>query len=53
MPVKILPTKEGFQVRTPNGIKAKHTTLAKAKKQRNLLNALEHDPNFKMKKSDN
>jgi hypothetical protein len=30
------------QVRTPGGVKAKATTLAKALKQERLLNAVEH-----------
>lgn len=31
-----------YQVRTPRGVKAKSTTLAKAEAQRRLLNAVEH-----------
>jgi hypothetical protein len=56
MPVKISKNKGGsYSVRTPNGIKAKHTTKAKAKAQERLLNAVEHNPDFhprheKMKK---
>lgn len=42
MPVMMKKTKGGIQVSTPNGIKAKHTTVAKAKKQVRLLNAIEH-----------
>jgi hypothetical protein len=42
MPVKIKKVSGGYQVSTPHGVKAKHTTEAKAIKQRNLLNAVEH-----------
>ena len=43
MPVKITKKKDGkVKVSTPNGVKAKGTTLEKALKQRNLLNAVEH-----------
>ena len=42
MPVKIKKVKGGYRVSTPNGVKAKRTTKAKAKKQENLLNAVEH-----------
>jgi len=42
MPVKISKVKGGYRVSTPHGTKAKHTTKAKAKRQRNLLNAVEH-----------
>jgi hypothetical protein len=43
MPVTITKKKKGvYQVRTPNMIHAKGTTKAKAKKQENLLNAVEH-----------
>ena len=47
MPVKL--TKVGGKVRvsTPNGVKSRGTTPAKAQRQRNLLNAVEHDPSFK------
>lgn len=42
MPVKITKVKGGVRVSTPNGVKAKKTTMAKAKKQERLLNAVEH-----------
>jgi hypothetical protein len=42
MPVKIKKVKGGVRVSTPNGVKSKKTTMKKAKKQRNLLNAIEH-----------
>ena len=43
MPVKIVKKAGGkVTVSTPNGTKAKSTTMAKAKKQRNLLNAVDH-----------
>lgn len=41
MPVKIQKNKGGsYRVSTPSGIKAKHTTKAKAQKR--LLDAVEH-----------
>lgn len=47
MPVSIRKTKSGrYKVLTPSGVKAKGTTLEKAKRQRRFLNALEHNPNF-------
>jgi hypothetical protein len=43
MPVKIKSVGHGkVQVRTPNGIKSKGTTPAKAQRQKHLLNAVEH-----------
>jgi hypothetical protein len=43
MPVTIKKKKGGkYRVSTPHGTKSKGTTLAKAKRQRNLLNAVEH-----------
>lgn len=43
MPVKMKSVGKGkVQVRTPGGIKAKSTTPAKAKRQANLLRAVEH-----------
>ena len=53
MPVKLTQISKGrFKVSTPHGVKAKHTTKAKAMKQKRLLNAIEHGfkPN-KMKMS--
>jgi len=43
---------DGHQVRTPKGIKAKGTTLRKAKAQQRLLNAIDHGfvPTGKRKK---
>ena len=41
MPVKIKKV-DGYQVKTPHGVKAKHTTKAKAESQKRLLNAVEH-----------
>jgi len=52
MPVSIRKNKGGsYKVSTPNGVKAKHTTKAKAKAQERLLNAIEHNPNFKPRSS--
>lgn len=43
MPVKLKKLPSGkVQVSTPHGVKAKATTPTKAKRQRNLLNAVEH-----------
>lgn len=43
MPVKMTKTKKGgYRVSTPNMVHAKNTTKAKAQKQANLLNAVEH-----------
>ena len=43
MPVTMRRNKDGsYRVSTPHGVKAKHTTKAKAEKQRRLLNAIEH-----------
>lgn len=47
MPVSIKKIDGKYQVKTPGGIKAKGTTLKKAQRQKRLLNALEHSPNFK------
>ena len=41
MPVKIKKV-DGYRVSTPHGVKAKKTTLDKAKRQERLLNAVEH-----------
>lgn len=41
MPVKIKKV-DGYQVRTPHGVKAKNTTKEKAQKQARLINAVEH-----------
>jgi len=50
MPVKIRKLKSGkVRVSTPGGVKAKATTPAKARRQKRLLNALEHNPEFKKK----
>lgn len=46
MPITI-QKKDGYEVRTPHGIKAKNTTKTKAKAQERLLNAIEHNPDFK------
>ena len=51
MPVRITKLKGGrVRVSTPGGVKSKSTTPAKAKRQRNLLNAIENDPSFKPRK---
>ena len=48
MPVKIKKVGKGtYSVSTPGGTKAKGTTLKKAKSQERLLNALEHNPDWK------
>lgn len=40
MPVSIRKV-NGFQVKTPGGVKAKHTTKGKAEAQRRLLHGIE------------
>ncbi len=43
MPVKTRKLPGGkVRVSTPHGVKAKATTMAKAKKQQRLLNAIDH-----------
>lgn len=42
MPAKITKVKGGYKVSTPNGVHAKKTTKAKAKRQVGLLNAIDH-----------
>ena len=42
MPEKIQKVKGGYRVSTPHGVKAKHTTLKKAKAQARLLRGVEH-----------
>jgi hypothetical protein len=42
MPAKIKKIGKKFQVKTPGGVKAKHTTKVKAKAQQRLLNAIDH-----------
>lgn len=43
MPVTVRKLKGGrVRVSTPGGVKAKSTTPAKAKKQKRLLNAIDH-----------
>lgn len=50
MPVKVTKTDGKVRVSTPSGVKSKGTTMAKAKAQERLLNAVEHNPNFKPRK---
>lgn len=48
MPVKIKKTAGGkYRVSTPNGVKSKGTTKVKAEAQERLLNAAEHNPDFR------
>jgi hypothetical protein len=42
MPEKITKVKGGYRVSTPGGVKAKHTTKAKAEAQSRLLRGVEH-----------
>jgi len=43
MPVKITQVGKGrYKVKTPSNVHAKRTTLAKAKAQERILNAVEH-----------
>ena len=50
MPYKLRKVKGGVRVTSPHGVKAKHTTMAKATKQMQLLHAVEHNPSFKPRK---
>jgi len=50
MPTKIRKSGTKYQVRTPSGVKAKGTTKAKAKAQKRLLDAIEHNPDFRPRK---
>ena len=42
MPVSIKKADGGYRVSTPHGVHAKHATKTNAKRQRNLLNGVEH-----------
>ena len=50
MPYTESKVKGGYSVSSPHMVHAKHTTKAKADAQMRLLNAIEHDPNFKPRK---
>jgi hypothetical protein len=50
MPVTVTKKDGGYQVSTPNQVHAKKTSLRNALAQKRLLNAIEHDPNFKPRK---
>lgn len=50
MPVKITKVGKKYKVSTPNAVHAKGTTKKKALAQERLLNAIEHNPNFKPRK---
>lgn len=41
MPIKIRKVNGGYQVSSPSGVKAHHTTLAKAKAQKRIIDASE------------
>ncbi len=47
----VIKTKEkkggGYTVRTPGGVKGRHMTKENADKQERLLQAVEHNPDFK------
>lgn len=48
MPYKTTKIKGGkVRVTSPNGVKSKGSTPTNAKRQVRLLNAIEHDPEFK------
>jgi len=45
MPAKVIKLPSGgYQVRTPNAVHARNTSLKKAKAQQRLLNAIEYNP---------
>jgi hypothetical protein len=50
MPVKLTKLDGKVRVSTPHGVKSKGTTMEKAKAQERLLNAIEHNSNFKPRK---
>lgn len=52
MPYKIIKNKDGstFRVTGPSGVHSKSTSKAKAEAQVRLLNAKEHNPDFKERK---
>jgi len=49
MPYKIKKTDGDYSVTSPHGTKAAHTSKKKAEAQVRLLQALEHNPSFKVK----
>lgn len=50
MPYKVNKLKGGkVSVTSPHGVRAKSTTPAKAKRQVRLLQALEHNPDYRAK----
>ena len=52
MPVKVTKKPGGkYKVETQNMVHAKGTTKQKAEAQERMLNAIEHDPKFKTRKS--
>lgn len=52
MPVKTTKTKgHGYTNRTPGGVKGRNMTKKNAEAQKRLLNAIEHNPNFKPRHS--
>lgn len=48
--VKKKPGTNKYTVRTPGGVKSKGSTKENAKKQERLLNAIDHNPDFKPRK---
>ena len=46
---KIALPRGRYRVKTPNAVHAKSTSKKKAEAQVRLLNAIEHNPEFKMK----
>jgi len=46
MPVKIKKVKGAYQVNTPHGIKAKHTTLENAEVQKKIIDAADAEHPF-------
>lgn len=51
MPVKVEKTEGKWTVKTPTMTHAKGTTKKKAEAQARLLRAIEHNPNFKLRKT--
>lgn len=46
MPVTVKRVKGGYQVSTPNGVKAERTSLKKALKQKKIIDAADHGHPF-------
>jgi len=50
MPYKVRKSNGGYSVTSPHGTKAKRTSKKKAEAQVRLLQAIEHNPDFRPRK---